>query len=285
MGRQVRKAGRVPTAAAAETRQKDKEQKDEGQITEEKQGGAEVVQLGFLPADPEDPRLRPEGAVCKEDGKLNVDAYADLHAAYKGEPEPEKHPDPAHPGVRKGELIPKGLRIWDDVSAGNMTKDGAGWIAMYSTRARGRPEKTEKWFNIRTCGSWRLAFLLARLQRDLWERRGAAATAAAATAGDHAMPGAAGAGAVPAAAGSEPAAATPKGKKRRSTAGLEETARKQPRRPGEESQPGQAHASVAAAVSEAGKEHAPALTPAQRRLEEMRARILAKQAAGQSEGQ
>merc|ERR1711957_977416 len=28
----------------------------------------------------------------------------------------------------------------------------------------------EKWFNIQTCGSWRLAFLLARLQRIIWDQ-------------------------------------------------------------------------------------------------------------------
>ena len=26
----------------------------------------------------------------------------------------------------------------------------------------------DKWFSLKTCGSWRLAFLLARLQRDIW---------------------------------------------------------------------------------------------------------------------
>jgi len=33
--------------------------------------------------------------------------------------------------------------------------------------------KREKWFNIRSCGSWRMAFLLARLQRQHWDSRAA----------------------------------------------------------------------------------------------------------------
>merc|ERR1712039_266728 len=48
-------------------------------------------------------------------------------------------------------------------------KDGAGWAAVRpKTQHEG---KAEKWFNIRICGSWRLAFLLARLQRAHWDER------------------------------------------------------------------------------------------------------------------
>jgi hypothetical protein len=57
--------------------------------------------------------------------------------------------------------------MWDDVRAGATTKSGAGWAAVKSSARFG---KKEKWFNIRTCKSWRLAFLFARLQRALWER-------------------------------------------------------------------------------------------------------------------
>mmetsp|Transcript_101975 Transcript_101975/g.273777 ORF Transcript_101975/g.273777 Transcript_101975/m.273777 type:complete len:85 (-) Transcript_101975:60-314(-) len=53
-----------------------------------------------------------------------------------------------------------GLRTWSDAK-------GMGWIAQ-----RGLPSgKTEaRWVSAQTWGSWRLAFLLARLQRDLWVR-------------------------------------------------------------------------------------------------------------------
>merc|ERR1711964_471137 len=127
-------------------------------------GGEKV---GFIPADPADPRLTVDGVVCDGAGKIDVSAYEDIMACWAGEPSPDNHPDPLHPGVRHGEQIPKGLRMWDDVRAGCTTKDGAGWIAVKTSVRLG---KKEKWFNLRTCGSWRLAFLLAKLQRALWER-------------------------------------------------------------------------------------------------------------------
>jgi len=124
--------------------------------------------LADLPADPEDARLTIEGAVLAADGKLDVAAYEDLHSQFAGEPSPALHPNPDRPGVRKGEQVPQGMRTWDDLRAGAKGgKDGAGWIAVRNRK--GEPKK-EKWFNIRTCGSWRLAFLLARLQRELFER-------------------------------------------------------------------------------------------------------------------
>jgi len=143
-----------------------------------------------LPADPEDARLTIDGAVVDANLKLNVAAYEDLLSWYAGEPSPDKHPHPTFPGVRAGEAVPKGMRVWDDLRAGATTKDGAGWIAARSAR-KGEP-KREKWFNMRTTGSWRLAFVLARLQRDIWERRGGpgfnqqAAAAASSTTGSQA---------------------------------------------------------------------------------------------------
>jgi len=100
------------------------------------------------------------------DGKLDVGAYSDLMSHFEGEPAPDKHPFPDHPGLRRGERLPKGLRLWDDLRAGS-SKDGAGWIAVRQKTDYER--KTEKWFNIRQCGSWRMAFLLARLQRMYWD--------------------------------------------------------------------------------------------------------------------
>lgn len=132
-----------------------------------------------LPDDPLDVRLTLEGAVVGKDGRINTAAYEDLHCWYAGEPSPDKHPLPEHPGVRRIEEVPKGLRIWDntDISASVQTKKkpGAGWMVVVDmTKKNGRRQETQKWFNIQACGSWRLAFLLAKLQRDLWEHRGVA---------------------------------------------------------------------------------------------------------------
>lgn len=131
--------------------------------------GDSGTSLGFIPADPSDPRLKVAGAVCGADGRVDIEAYEDIMQCWASEPPPEHHPDPMHPGVRTGEEIPQGLRMWDDVraggSAGGKTKAGAGWITV-KLGPRGTRERR---FNIRTCGSWRLAFLLARLQHSLWE--------------------------------------------------------------------------------------------------------------------
>jgi len=256
MGKQVRQAVRMPKAAVKQ-----------GQDEAEDEGQGEAQQLGFIPADPDDPRLQVAGAVCTEDGKLDLAAYEDLKECYKGEPPPEQHPDMAHPGVRKGEVVPKGLRIWDDVEKGLQKRDGAGWIAMHSSKCSSR---TEKWFNIRTCGSWRLAFVLARLQRTLWEQRGAAAAAARAPA-----PGSEAAGAGPA----EPS--TPRGKRRAPQADAPDTGRKQRRAPGAQ------QVQDSAPSGEKGEsEAAPqAKSSFELKMEAMRERLRAKQAQASSEPQ
>lgn len=131
---------------------------------------------GVWPADPEDPRLTIAGIVLEKaskwsgGGKIDVDAYRDLFTCFRGEPAPDQQPDAENPGVRRGEKIPKGLRIWDDVRAGCDEKDGAGWIASRTSKHDG---SQTKWFNIRQCGSWRMAYLLARLQRLYWDDRAA----------------------------------------------------------------------------------------------------------------
>lgn len=138
-----------------------------------------VESLGFIPADPADLRLTVAGAVCDSQGKIDIEAYEDIMKCWEGEPAPQNHPNPHHPGVRPGEQVLKGMRIWDDVRAGCTGKDGAGWIAAKSSKHLG---KKEKWFNIRTCGSWRLAFLLAKLQHQVWEQQNDALVAKAAQA-------------------------------------------------------------------------------------------------------
>jgi len=127
--------------------------------------------LKTLPADPQDRRLTLEGIVLDVEGKIDISAYEDLMPAYEHEPPPDVHPDPKRPGVGANEKFPRGLRLWDDIRQGHTEKDGAGWIAVRS--ASQHEKKKEKWFNIRVCGSWRMAFLLAKLQRAYWDERAA----------------------------------------------------------------------------------------------------------------
>jgi len=124
-----------------------------------------------LPADPQDRRLTLEGAVLDGEGKIDILAYEDLMPAFAHEPPPNVHPDPERPGVGANEHFPKGLRLWDDIRQGHTKKDGAGWIAVRA--ASEHEKKREKWFNIRVCGSWRMAFLLAKLQLACWDERAA----------------------------------------------------------------------------------------------------------------
>lgn len=82
-----------------------------------------------------------------------------------------QHPDACQPGVRAGEVVTDGLQMWDDAKrsrngSGGALKQGAGWIAEVK-RPGGKIESRK--FEVRTWGSWRLAFLLARLQRALWD--------------------------------------------------------------------------------------------------------------------
>lgn len=120
-----------------------------------------------FPADPDDVRLTLKGLVVDGSGKVKISGYEDLLPHFAGEPAPDLHPNPEKPGVRLGDSVPKSLRMWDDVRAGNTCKDGAGWIAVRG--ANQHEKKQEKWFNIRVCGSWRMAFLLARLQLLHWD--------------------------------------------------------------------------------------------------------------------
>merc|ERR1711935_1192601 len=66
---------------------------------------------------------------------------------------------PLKPGVKEEEQEQlENLRWWSDAK-------GEGWIA--KGPSMGTLTK-DKWFSVKTCGSWRLSFLMARLQRDVW---------------------------------------------------------------------------------------------------------------------
>mmetsp|Transcript_110435 Transcript_110435/g.263251 ORF Transcript_110435/g.263251 Transcript_110435/m.263251 type:complete len:1337 (+) Transcript_110435:32-4042(+) len=128
----------------------------------------------------EDPSLKVEGAVVDDFGVLVTSYYKRFIQAFK---DAEKaRADVAaptglkRPGVRAGEAVPENIRFWDD-SLGRRkgvvhSKEswGAGYIA--------KPVKQDdlkrggsKWFNVKTWGSWRMAFVLARLQQQVYQKR------------------------------------------------------------------------------------------------------------------
>jgi len=130
----------------------------------------------------DDPALKPESAVCDANGNIMNKYYKGFIQAFKDTE--KKRLDPAAPtglkcpGVRKGESVPDGLRVWDDTKKARGCKSrvsdldeqfwGAGWIAYPPSK------KGSKWFNIKIWGSWRLAFVLARLQYQVWQQKHAA---------------------------------------------------------------------------------------------------------------
>jgi len=93
---------------------------------------------------------------------LEKSQYVKFVAAYRAEPTDRTlQPVPSQPGLRHENEASdlKDLRPWQD-------ERGAGWIVSTAGKTA--------WFSIKKWGSWRLAYLLARLQRTLWiERRGA----------------------------------------------------------------------------------------------------------------
>lgn len=121
-------------------------------------------------ADPDDSRLTVEGAALDVDGKVALKQYSDLTQIYLTEPDREGQPDPAKPGVREEEL--------DDVDTTDMhpwsDAKGAGWIVKRNVGGR---IQQSRYVSARSLFSWRLAFLLARLQREVWKARDAQADA------------------------------------------------------------------------------------------------------------
>jgi hypothetical protein len=164
--------------------------------------------------------------------------------------------------------------MWDDVragsNAGGKAKDGAGWVAVKSSTSR----KREKWFNIRTCGSWRLAFLLARLQRALWEREDLPASANSGTGGIALQEGLTGQKITPTKKLKRtPSSPTKRLKRQSSAEGTPNKRAKLARKASAEVGEGkQADSSGQGTTDAAPKE----MTAAQKRLEQMRARIAAR---------
>ena len=121
---------------------------------------ANVFFTGF-PAEFDEPRMTVKGAilVVNSGGKLDVKEYMNLKDHFADNVPKEQHPVPSKPGVKEEEQTQTAnLRWWSDAK-------GEGWIANgphMGTRTK------NKWFNANKFGSWRLAFLLAKLQRDIW---------------------------------------------------------------------------------------------------------------------
>ncbi|CAL1150332.1 unnamed protein product [Cladocopium goreaui] len=102
------------------------------------------------------PLFTVEGAVVDARGRLKNLAYVEFITKFNAESrDRSQHPFPASPGLRAEECELSQLRCWED-------KKGAGWVAQGQGKSA--------WFSLSSWGSWRLALLLAKLQRDLWQR-------------------------------------------------------------------------------------------------------------------
>lgn len=125
---------------------------------------------GPFPPLPADPRLEPRGALVHaegpEAGRLVDGAYKVFVPWFEREGAAESHPHPHLPGLGADEVKLDGLKVWND---SGKERGGAGWIAVSPVVKAGQSHHEEKWFNIDTWKSWRLAFVLARLQRKVWE--------------------------------------------------------------------------------------------------------------------
>jgi len=148
------------------------------------EGGDDVRSLASQPVPPidifeveSDPVFTVRGAICDERGILSTKFYRTFIQAFK-ELEQTRAVDVAAPrcevkrppGMRRDETLLPGLSSWDDTASGRKSANGrwgAGWKASHT---KPELEDTPKsvWFNVRIWGSWRFAFVLARLQRQVW---------------------------------------------------------------------------------------------------------------------
>eukprot|EP00434_Breviolum_minutum_P015985 symbB.v1.2.014092.t1/scaffold1014.1/size144222/5 len=109
-------------------------------------------------AVPSSPLFTVDGAVLDQRGRLKSVAYAGFLSQFKDEPrERAQHPHTASPGLRSDETWDlTQLRCWED-------RKGAGWVAIGQGKSA--------WFSLTSWGSWRLALLMAKLQRDVWRKQ------------------------------------------------------------------------------------------------------------------
>jgi len=117
--------------------------------------------------------LQPKGAVCDEEGNLVSSYYRALVQPFRDR---EGAMALVRPGFRDGESPPEGVKLWDDTRRKSnryaclQDVPGAGWIA-HCPYKRESARSSSRWFNVKVWGSWRLAFLLACLQRARWEEK------------------------------------------------------------------------------------------------------------------
>jgi hypothetical protein len=136
-----------------------------------------------------DPALQPEGAVCDESGNLVKSYYKKFVEAFKDKErlcaDLTTGTVNRRPGMRQSEEWPEGLRVWDDTrrsaqmhriikTKGGTVKQlwGAGWISSYPFRHEKGQRLDSTWFNVRIWKTWRLSFVLARLQHAVWMAKG-----------------------------------------------------------------------------------------------------------------
>jgi len=121
--------------------------------------------LAELNPDPQDAKLSLAGAVYDSaTGDLELDTYKSLKELFQRDGL-VRLPVAALPGTFLGEAPPAGVRHWEDAR-------GKGWVATHPSQKVVKVLRA-KWFGVGTWKSWRLAFLLARLQRQAWEAQDA----------------------------------------------------------------------------------------------------------------
>ncbi|CAE7810512.1 unnamed protein product [Symbiodinium sp. CCMP2592] len=150
--------------------------RSEAGADEEAGGGARARGKYSWPPDPDEARLTPEGAVCDAQSRLKLSAYSDLKTLFPDEAAPARHPDPENPGIREEELAGAEAAISLEFLINWSDDKGAGWRTLRQA-IQGKNKAESRWFGARSWGSWRMAFLMARLQRDVWQRAAAASAA------------------------------------------------------------------------------------------------------------
>jgi len=115
---------------------------------------------------PDDERLSAAGAKVNGEGRLELKAYEDMKVRFASDADVQEHPDPLRPGMSQSECCGQhvaNLQPWSDTK-------GRGWTVQRRLPS-GKLEK--RYMSAITWGSWRLAFLLARLQREVWIQKAA----------------------------------------------------------------------------------------------------------------
>ena len=111
-------------------------------------------QVQCYPKDLDEAIMTIEGAKVDACGKLEVSSYMSFKDYFANESLRIDHPVRENPGTKEDEQDQlTGLKWWSDAR-------GKGWITKCKNQT--------KWFSAVRLGSWRYAFVLARLQRDIW---------------------------------------------------------------------------------------------------------------------